>query len=114
MKSRISSALSARSHAYGCPAFPIPTHAQIAATETTALDAVLSADVERQRLVEEEAELSAIKDKSAEQVDKLARIYARMEEIEADKAKARCVCVHACLCACVGGCVCAWLRKRPS
>jgi hypothetical protein len=61
------------------------------ASETSALDAVLSADVERARLVEEEKRLTSLAEKSSDDAKRLVEVYARLGEIEADRAVSRCV-----------------------
>ncbi|KNC70106.1 hypothetical protein SARC_17371 [Sphaeroforma arctica JP610] len=58
-------------------------------TDMTALHAVLTADVEREALKKQEAELLAKEDKTPEEETRLLEIYADLEEIEADKAESR-------------------------
>ncbi len=56
--------------------------------DTTALDSVLVADVERNALIEEERALLASKDKSEATDKRLAEIYQKLTEMEADSAPA--------------------------
>ena len=51
------------------------------------IDSVLAADVERASLLKEEKEILASQKEDA----RLAAIYARLQEIDADAAEARCV-----------------------
>lgn len=72
----------------------LPEHLQILHVEqeaigddTSVIESVLAADVERQALVNEEQEILSSKKEGGE--ERLAIIYQRLQEIEADKAEAR-------------------------
>ena len=81
----------------------IPTHIKILHVEqeaaggsTTALKSVLEADVERESLIQEEIALNNILSnpksthmESTKASNRLKAVYAKMEEIEADKAESR-------------------------
>eukprot|EP01087_Luapelamoeba_hula_P000956 TRINITY_DN1071_c0_g1_i1.p1 TRINITY_DN1071_c0_g1~~TRINITY_DN1071_c0_g1_i1.p1 ORF type:complete len:729 (+),score=122.78 TRINITY_DN1071_c0_g1_i1:250-2187(+) len=57
-------------------------------SDTTVLDSVLEADIERAALLKEEKEILAVKKDGGDDM-RLVRIYQRLEEIDADKAEAR-------------------------
>uniref|UniRef100_A0A8C8LNQ8 ATP-binding cassette sub-family F member 3 n=1 Tax=Oncorhynchus tshawytscha TaxID=74940 RepID=A0A8C8LNQ8_ONCTS len=77
---------------------------EVAGDDTGALQSVLESDTVREGLLTEERLLNArIANGTAEGMEtvRLSEIYAKLEEIEADKAPARCcVCVCVCLCVC--------------
>ncbi|XP_073246367.1 ATP-binding cassette sub-family F member 3-like isoform X2 [Porites lutea] len=70
---------------------------EVRGDETQVLQSVLECDTERKKLLEEEKKLLALTGHGSSKADstaddasnKLAQVYARMEEIEADKAPAR-------------------------
>eukprot|EP01126_Amoeba_proteus_P036945 TRINITY_DN3783_c0_g1_i5.p1 TRINITY_DN3783_c0_g1~~TRINITY_DN3783_c0_g1_i5.p1 ORF type:complete len:688 (-),score=125.05 TRINITY_DN3783_c0_g1_i5:226-2289(-) len=59
---------------------------EVVGDDTTALDSVLSADLEREDLLVEEKELLARTDKSDATDKRMAEIYQRLTDIEADRA----------------------------
>lgn len=61
---------------------------EVIGDDTTALDSVLLADVERSSLISEEKALVASQDKSEATDKRLAEIYQKLTEIDADTAPA--------------------------
>eukprot|EP01134_Creolimax_fragrantissima_P002013 CFRG2013T1 len=75
---------------------PIPPHIRVlhveqemASSDISALNAVLSADLERESLKKQEKELLDKQARSSEEETKLIEIYGALEEIEADKAESK-------------------------
>ncbi|EPY27249.1 ATP-binding protein cassette, sub-family F, member 2 [Angomonas deanei] len=75
---------------------PSPPHAdryfvshEVAASEMSALEAVISVDKEKQNLEEEMEELAVADQEDPEVVSRLDYIYHRLDELEADTAEAR-------------------------
>jgi len=68
---------------------------EVRGDETQAVDSVLQADVQRTELLKREAELSAKIKNGAEgsAASELSAVYAKLSEIEADKAPARASCI---------------------
>lgn len=64
------------------------TLCQVIGDDTSALESVLVADVERYELLREEKELLASQDKSEATDKRLAEIYTKLTEMEADAAPA--------------------------